>query len=74
MKVRYVNMDYLFFSCLSRVFFIRLIMLYDIVCQWSVHLWERMSAFADSFQIDHVNKAVIFLVLKFHLPAHVAQQ
>lgn len=62
---RYVNMDYLFFSSLKDANFIRLISSYDIVCQWHVHLWERMMAFPEYLHVT-------FLVPKFHLPAHVA--
>lgn len=69
---RYVNMDYLFFSSLSKTDFVTLVMSYDIVCQWSVHVWERMSAFPHQFRFDHGTKSITFLVPKFHLPAHVS--
>jgi len=65
-------MDYLFFSSMSQVEFVELVMSYDIVCQWHKHLWERMLAFPDYFHIDLDGKTVTFLVPKFHLPAHVA--
>jgi hypothetical protein len=65
-------MDYLFFSSLKDTDFIRLISSYDIVCQWHVHLWERMLAFPEYLHINLAGKHVTFLVPKFHLPAHVA--
>lgn len=65
-------MDYLFFSSLSQKDYTTIVMSYDIVCQWSVHVWERMSAFPQHFHMDHGVKKITFLVPKFHLPAHVA--
>jgi hypothetical protein len=64
-------MDYLFFSSVSHSDFITLTMSYDIVCQWYLHLWERMLTFPDNFQVNLDEKFVTFLVPKFHLPAHV---
>ena len=68
---RYINMDYLFFSSMSHTKFVCLTMSYDIVCQWYLHLWERMLGFPQHLHIDLEGKTVTFLVPKFHLPAHV---
>ncbi|KAF7967079.1 hypothetical protein HWV62_35917 [Athelia sp. TMB] len=69
---RYTNMDYIFFSSVSKQEeYVRLVMSYDIVCQWSVHLWDRMLAMPGYLQIDREGKDFVFLVPKFHLPAHV---
>ena len=65
-------MDYLYLNGLLVTDVMELVMSYDIVCQWSIHLWERMSAFPHHLQVDLDGKKVIFLVPKFHLPAHVA--
>ena len=65
-------MDYLFFSSVANTNFDRLIMSYDITCQWSVHLWERMRSYPHRIQINTERKTIIFLVPKFHLPAHIA--
>ena len=65
-------MDYLFFSSLKDADFIRLISSYDIACQWWVHLWERMAALPEYLHINLASRHIIFLVPKFHLPAHVA--
>ncbi|KAG1888123.1 hypothetical protein F4604DRAFT_1877330 [Suillus subluteus] len=46
---------------------------YDIACQWSKHLWTRMSAFPHQYHIKHDLKSITFLIPKFHLPAHVAK-
>ncbi|KZP09993.1 hypothetical protein FIBSPDRAFT_913941 [Athelia psychrophila] len=68
---RYANMDYMFFSSTSQQDFVRLVMSYDIVCQWSVHLWTRMLNMPGYIHIDRENKQIIVLIPKFHLPAHV---
>jgi hypothetical protein len=65
-------MDYLFFSGLRSSEIIRLIVSYDIVCQWYKKLWHRMKVFPHSWNVDHEgHTTVTFLVPKFHLPAHV---
>ncbi|KZP23155.1 hypothetical protein FIBSPDRAFT_952228 [Athelia psychrophila] len=68
---RYANMDYIFFSSVSQQEFVRLVMSYDIVCQWFVHLWKRMLDMPGYLKIDREGKEFIFLIPKFHLPAHV---
>ncbi|KZP31898.1 hypothetical protein FIBSPDRAFT_944525 [Athelia psychrophila] len=67
---RYANMDYLFFSSTSQQDYVRLVMSYDIVCQWSVHLWGRMLDLPGYVHIDREDKQFVFLIPKFHLPAH----
>ncbi|KAF7967636.1 hypothetical protein HWV62_33617 [Athelia sp. TMB] len=44
---------------------------YDIVCQWSVHIWERMKSLPTRLRIDREGTNFLFLIPKFHLPAHV---
>ncbi|KAG5649178.1 hypothetical protein H0H81_005641, partial [Sphagnurus paluster] len=45
---------------------------YDIACQWSINLWERMKHYPCELHIDHKgNKFFRFMVPKFHLPVHV---
>ncbi|KAF7984577.1 hypothetical protein HWV62_13799 [Athelia sp. TMB] len=68
---RYANMDYMFYSSVSKQDYVRLVMSYDIVCQWSVHLWDRMLAMPGHLHINRKDKHFVFLVPKFHLPAHV---
>ncbi|KAG2054360.1 hypothetical protein BDR06DRAFT_1050155 [Suillus hirtellus] len=71
---RYLNMDYLFFSSMwSSSDIVALNILYDIACQWSKHIWTRMSAFLHQYHIKHHEKSIVFLILKFHLPAHIAK-
>ncbi|KAF7965473.1 hypothetical protein HWV62_43305 [Athelia sp. TMB] len=70
---RYANMDYMFFHSTAQQDYVRLTMSYDIVCQWSVHLWERMVKMPGHIQIDREDKTFVFLIPKFHLPAHIAK-
>lgn len=44
---------------------------YDIACQWSKNLRERIVKYPDRIHVDCANKFVTFLVPKFHLPAHI---
>ncbi|KAF9462998.1 hypothetical protein BDZ94DRAFT_1259836 [Collybia nuda] len=69
---RYVNMDFLFFSSLLGSALIEFVVSYDIVCQWSIKLWERMNKYPQHLRFgpDGV-RHFVFLVPKFHLPAHV---
>ena len=55
---------------------------YDVVCQWSVNLRERMKNYIESdlagesdsgFFLYRDDTKTTFLVPKFHLPAHVAK-
>ncbi|KAI0058288.1 hypothetical protein BV25DRAFT_1810998, partial [Artomyces pyxidatus] len=67
---RYCNMDYIFWSSLRGMQNTALLVSYDIACQWSKNVWERMEEAPPELQIrlDHV--AVDFAIPKFHLPAH----
>ncbi|KAH0825947.1 hypothetical protein J3R83DRAFT_7542 [Lanmaoa asiatica] len=64
-------MNYLFFSAIrhfpspTRVF-----ASYDIACQWSKHLWERVKTLPPTLRFDHENGRIDFAVPKFHLPVH----
>lgn len=70
---RYVNMDYMFFSSLRNNQHSEIVVSYDIACQWSVNLWERMAKYPTALHVDHDQKQFHFLIPKFHLPAHVSQ-
>ncbi|KAG1718746.1 hypothetical protein EDB19DRAFT_1649704, partial [Suillus lakei] len=69
---RYINMDYMFFSSMQTASTLQVINIsYDIACQWSKNLWTHMSAFPQQYHLDHNMKTIMFLVPKFHLPAHI---
>lgn len=49
---------------------------YDIVCQWSINLRQRMKDYVESgsnFFLFRDDAKVTFLVPKFHLPAHISK-
>ncbi|KAJ6556339.1 hypothetical protein B0H19DRAFT_947312 [Mycena capillaripes] len=70
---RYLNMDYLLFMSLADNPVLHLYISYDIACQWYKNIWERMKVFAEykGVQFREGQKYVVFLVPKFHLPAHI---
>lgn len=69
---RYLNMDYLFYSSLVDKSYKRLVVSYDIACQWSAKFYQRMSQkFSPDWFINQGNVDITFLVPKFHLPAHI---
>ncbi|KAG1719290.1 hypothetical protein EDB19DRAFT_1898779 [Suillus lakei] len=70
---KYVNMDYIFFSTMRHAGDVAVLNVsYDIACQWSKHLWQRMGQYPSTIHLrHHNNKTVTFLVPKFHLPAHI---
>ncbi|KAF9559266.1 hypothetical protein CPC08DRAFT_611227, partial [Agrocybe pediades] len=70
---RYVNMDYLFCSSMRNTELVEFVVSYDVACQWSINLWERLGKYPEWMRIKHAGdgKTVRFLVPKFHLPAHV---
>ena len=73
---RYLNMDYMLFMSMLGSLLLWLFISYDIACQWYKNLWTRMEIFpaeAQWRQDEQKRKKVVFLVPKFHLPAHIEQ-
>ncbi|KAF8171891.1 hypothetical protein BJ912DRAFT_1025110 [Pholiota molesta] len=70
---RYINMDYLVFSSLRGRSVQRLVLSYDIACQWYKNIWSRMRILPQDLWLDKIVKTTMFLVPKFHLPAHIAE-
>lgn len=66
-------MDYMLFMSLAENRVLHLYISYDIACQWHKNIWERMKVFAEykGVQFREGEKFVVFLVPKFHLPAHI---
>lgn len=71
--IRYLNMDYLFFSTLRHSTVDVLNVSYDIACQWHKHLWSRMLSLPPSHHLNYLTRTIRFFVPKFHLPAHVSK-
>ncbi|PPQ96620.1 hypothetical protein CVT26_010684 [Gymnopilus dilepis] len=66
---RYVNMDYVFFRSLNvRPTVPYVTVSYDIACQWSIKLIERMKTYPPDMHI--VDHTIRYFIPKFHLPAH----
>ncbi|KAG6914117.1 hypothetical protein DXG01_002336 [Tephrocybe rancida] len=68
---RYCNMDYLFYQSVINSDLESYVISYDIACQWSVHLRERMFKLDHEFFMFDGSIHVQFFVPKFHLSAHV---
>ena len=67
-------MDYVYFSSLRKFVLHKLVTSYDIACQWSLKLFERLEQYpAWMKSIGLQAKQNTFLVPKFHLPAHIAK-
>ncbi|KAJ6479764.1 hypothetical protein C8R45DRAFT_1101208 [Mycena sanguinolenta] len=67
---RYSNMDYLFLPSLMGIVLLTIIASYDIACQWSRNLFERMKHMPSHMQLpDWIQ--IEYKVPKFHLPPHV---
>ncbi|KAM6490840.1 hypothetical protein JOM56_013709 [Amanita muscaria] len=71
---RYVNMDYLFYSGLKSTSIRRMVISYDIACQWSINFETRMqTCFPRTWLVNNTTTTDVilrFLIPKFHLPAH----
>ncbi|KZT35076.1 hypothetical protein SISSUDRAFT_991001, partial [Sistotremastrum suecicum HHB10207 ss-3] len=67
---RYVNMDYIFLSSIVNAAVGTILISYDIACQWSKNLTNRVKDFADTFAAHFFLFILIFVIPKFHLPAH----
>ncbi|KAJ7794332.1 hypothetical protein B0H14DRAFT_2392601, partial [Mycena olivaceomarginata] len=69
---RYLNMDYILFMSLARVMqLIRFYISYDIACQWFKNLFTWMGIFDSDLQFRRGEQYLVFLIPKFHLPAHI---
>ncbi|KJA24436.1 hypothetical protein HYPSUDRAFT_136378, partial [Hypholoma sublateritium FD-334 SS-4] len=67
---RYVNMDYFLLSSLKFNTPSRLVVSYDIGCQWSRNLASRVQQYPTN-PLSNKEMDITFLVPKFHLPGHV---
>lgn len=65
-------MDYLVFLALVGFTAIMLNISYDIACQWSKNLGNRMDSMPTHLHIPHSNMVIQYFVPKFHIVAHVA--
>ncbi|KAH9478096.1 hypothetical protein JR316_0010334 [Psilocybe cubensis] len=68
---RYVNMDYFFLSSIAYTILLRIVVSYDIACQWWVNLLKRCQIYPENVLSNPSAPSLVYLVPKFHLPAHV---
>ncbi|KAH9482438.1 hypothetical protein JR316_0004538 [Psilocybe cubensis] len=68
---RYVNMDYFFLSTIAATLLLRLVVSYDIACQWWINLMKRCQLYPKNVLSDPSNLSIVYLVPKFHLAAHI---
>ena len=71
---RYANMDYLWFTVVIQAIIVGIVFLltsYDIVCQWSVNLWERAERAPTHLRVDR-SKLTKFItaIPNFHIYGH----
>ncbi|SJL06441.1 uncharacterized protein ARMOST_09778 [Armillaria ostoyae] len=68
---RYLNMDYFVLSTLTDDTPPDLVISYDIACQWHKNLFARISKYPESLQPKQLERNILYLVPKFHLPTHI---
>ena len=68
---RFCNVDYVVLSSVKGVRLPRIVLTFDINCQYSKKFWERMKKFPLEMQIDE-DTAVEFAIPSWHINAHGA--
>jgi hypothetical protein len=68
---RYVNMDYFFLSTLRQNPPHRVVVSYDISCQWARNIIKRLLAYPIFLATIFWTLLLTYVVPKFHLAAHV---
>ncbi|KAJ7874250.1 hypothetical protein B0H13DRAFT_1894635, partial [Mycena leptocephala] len=68
--LRQCNMDFIVFSAILNAILFYLIISYDIACQYSKRIWDRMPALPEEFHIKIPTSCAWFKVPNFHLPPH----
>ncbi|KAJ7300391.1 hypothetical protein DFH08DRAFT_725373, partial [Mycena albidolilacea] len=69
---KYINMDYMLWKSLENYDdLVELFISYDIVCQWHKNIWTRLSSYNPELCMRGVKRYYVWLIPKFHLPAHI---
>ncbi|PBK62771.1 hypothetical protein ARMSODRAFT_990401 [Armillaria solidipes] len=68
---RYINMDYFVLSTLACDTPPWLVISYDIACQWHKNFFTRVGQYPSKLQPHQLERNILYLVPKFHLPAHI---
>lgn len=64
-------MDYFILSTLTDDAPPDLVISYDIACQWHKNFFTRMSRYPEALRLSQPEQNILYLVPKFHLPAHI---
>ncbi|KAJ2921118.1 hypothetical protein H1R20_g15975, partial [Candolleomyces eurysporus] len=67
---RYSNMDYIIFCTLAGVALARIVITYDIACQWSKNLPKRMEKLPEQIQVDLEKTRIAAAVPSWHINGH----
>jgi hypothetical protein len=69
---RYINMDYMVWMSLAgQEDLLQVFISYDIACQWHKNIWQRLKEYNVTLQERAEGRFYVFLIPKFHLPAHI---
>lgn len=64
-------MDYFVLSTLACGTPPDLMISYDIACQWHKNFFARINKYPSELQPNQLERNILYLVPKFHLPAHI---
>ena len=67
--IRQCNVDYVLLSALVGVT-LRLLITYDIACQWYINFKTRCSGLPEAIKFDPIGRQVDYVIPKFHIAAH----
>ncbi|KAH9846598.1 hypothetical protein C2E23DRAFT_872278 [Lenzites betulinus] len=67
---RYINMDYIYVCALREYLVLNKIVSYDIACQWSKNILERIRSLPSHIQIPVPEGSVIYAIPKLHYGSH----
>ncbi|KAJ6458520.1 hypothetical protein C8R45DRAFT_1110051 [Mycena sanguinolenta] len=67
---RQCNMDFVLLATLIAFQLLRLVVSYDIACQYMINFWKRMAEMPDHMQLKLAPENVWWKVPNFHLPPH----
>lgn len=66
-------MDYIFVSAMREYLIVNKLVSYDIACQWSKSLLERIALFPEGVQIYIPEGSIAFVIPKLHFQSHVQE-
>ncbi|KAH9845982.1 hypothetical protein C2E23DRAFT_872607 [Lenzites betulinus] len=67
---RYINMDYIYVCALREYLVLNKIVSYDIACQWSKNILERIRNLPSHIQIPVPEGSVVYAIPKLHYGSH----